>query len=75
MNKMFTFMAGALCGALVGGVTALLLTPASGNELKTNAQVRWDAALADARQAMADTQQELEEQFEQAKTGGVVGSM
>lgn len=69
MNKMFSFMAGAICGALIGGVTALLLTPASGEQLKADAQSRWDAALSDARQAMEDKQHELENQFEQAKKG------
>ena len=69
MNKMFSFMAGALCGALVGGVAALLLTPASGDDLKNNAQARWQAALDDAREAMQETQRQLEIQFEQAKQG------
>jgi gas vesicle protein len=69
MNKMFSFMAGAFCGALVGGISALLLTPASGEELKNNAQARVNAAVADARRAMAETQHQLEIQFEQAKKG------
>lgn len=69
MNKMFSFMAGALCGALVGGISALLLTPASGEELKNNAQTRVQAAVADARTAMEETQRQLETQFEQAKKG------
>ena len=69
MNKMFSFMAGALCGALIGSVTALLLTPASGTQLKSNVQDRWDTALADAHQAKENKQHELELQFEQAKRG------
>ena len=28
MNKIFSFLAGAFCGALVGGVATLFLTPA-----------------------------------------------
>ena len=69
MNKMFSFMAGALCGALVGGITALLLTPSSGADLKHNAQVRLHAAMDDARSAMEETQRQLETEFEQAKKG------
>lgn len=69
MNKMFSFMAGALCGALVGGISALLLTPASGAELKHNAQARLHAAMDDARTAMEETQRQLETEFEQAKRG------
>lgn len=66
---MFSFMAGALCGALIGGITALLLTPASGEDLKHNAQARWQAAINDARTAMEETQRQLENEFEQAKKG------
>ena len=62
-------MAGALCGALVGGISALLLTPASGADLKHNAQARWQAAVADARTAMEETQRQLENEFEEAKKG------
>lgn len=69
MNKMFSFIAGAMCGALIGGVTALLLTPTSGADLKSGAQARWQSAMTDARLAMAETQAELEAQFEQAKQG------
>ena len=38
MNKFMGFMAGAVCGALVGAVAALLLTPASGPELIESAE-------------------------------------
>lgn len=67
MNKMFSFMAGAICGALIGSVAALLLTPNSGEQLITDVQDRFNTAMADARQAMEDKQHELEMQFEQAK--------
>ena len=69
MNKIFSFFAGALCGALVGGVTALLLTPASGNSLKEDAQARWQEALREANLAMEEKRQELETQFSQASRG------
>lgn len=35
MRRLMNFFAGALCGALVGAVTALLLAPTSGEELQT----------------------------------------
>jgi gas vesicle protein len=35
MRRFMTFLAGTLCGALVGAVTALLLAPSSGEELQT----------------------------------------
>ena len=69
MNKLFSFMAGAMCGALVGGVTALLLTPASGSELRSEATARWENALQEARQARSQTREALEAEFERMKDG------
>lgn len=69
MRKMFSFLAGGMCGALVGAVTALLLAPASGDELRNNAVARWDAAMQDARNAMEARRIELESQFERMKEG------
>ena len=51
MGKVMGFLAGAVCGALVGGVAALLLTPASGTELVQNVEERWQLTLSEARQA------------------------
>lgn len=69
MNKLFSFMAGALCGALVGGVTALLLTPASGNELRGEAAARWEAAMEEAQKARAQARKQLQTEFERMKVG------
>ena len=65
MNKLFSFMAGALCGTLVGAVAGLLLTPASGEELRMQAQARWDAAMTEAELARMQTRQRLETEFQQ----------
>ena len=65
MNKAFSFMAGALCGALIGGVTALLLTPASGVELKKNVVERWEMAKQEASRAMEETRIQLEDEYRQ----------
>ena len=67
MNKVFSFLAGGMCGALVGAVTALLLAPASGDELRSNAVARWDMAVQDARMAMEERRMELERQFERMR--------
>ena len=69
MNKALNFMAGALCGALVGGVAALLLAPTSGEELRSDVTARWEEALAEAHQAMEDTRRQMQEQFEQMQKG------
>jgi gas vesicle protein len=69
MNKALNFMAGALCGALVGGVAALLLAPTSGEELRSDVTARWEEALAEAHQAMEDTRRQMQQQFEQMQKG------
>jgi gas vesicle protein len=53
----------------VGAVTALLLTPASGQQLRSNAEARWDLAMQEAQRAMDEKRQELNTQFEQMKKG------
>lgn len=63
MKRIFSFMAGALCGVLVGGVTTLLLTPASGEDLRQRAETHWQMAMDEARQARDAKQRELEAQF------------
>lgn len=63
MGKVMGFLAGAVCGALVGGVAALLLTPASGTELIQNVEERWQLTLAEARQARDEKRRELETQY------------
>lgn len=65
MNRVLSFSAGAICGALLGGVLVLLLTPASGEDLKQMAQDRWQLALDEGRQAMEARRRELEAQFQQ----------
>lgn len=69
MNKALNFMAGALCGALVGAVTALLLAPASGEQLRDDVISRWEEALNEARAAMEETRRDMQEQFEQMQQG------
>ena len=69
MNRILSFLAGALCGAVVGATAALLLAPESGEDLRLDMVTRWEEALAEARQAMEDTRRELQAQFEQMQKG------
>lgn len=69
MNKLFSFLAGSICGALVGSVLVLLLTPASGEDLRANAQARWNEAISEAQRAREETEKQLQMQFEQMKQG------
>lgn len=63
MGKVMGFLAGAVCGALVGAVTALLLTPGSGAELIQEAEDRWQLTLTEARHARDEKRRELEAQY------------
>ena len=67
MSKFWSFSAGALSGALVGGIVTLLFTPKSGDDLINDAENRWNSAVDEANRARIEKQQELEAQFEMAK--------
>ena len=68
MNKVFSFMAGAISGALVGSVAVILLTPASGEELKQGVVDRWNLALEEARNAREQKRIELETAYQEASS-------
>ncbi len=69
MRKIMNFFAGGIAGVLVGGVAALLMTPASGDELRGSAQSRLDMFLDEIRRASAERRTELEAQLEALKRG------
>ena len=54
---------------VAGGVAALLMTPASGDELRGSAQSRLDMFLDEIRRASAERRAELEAQLEALKRG------
>ena len=63
MNKLMGFLAGALCGAVVGGVAALLLAPMAGDELQERARHQFDDLVTEARGAAAEKRAQLEKQL------------
>lgn len=69
MNKFFGFLAGVMCGAIVGAVAALLLTPESGSQLRSDAQKRFDELMAEGRKAAAQRRSELMGEFDAMKRG------
>ncbi len=69
MNKILSFIAGSMCGAVVGATIALLLAPASGEELRGEMVHRWEEALNEARLAMEETRRDLQAQFEMMQQG------
>lgn len=68
MNKLFSFMAGAISGALVGGVVVILFTPTSGEELKQGAADHLNLVLEEARNAREQKRIELETQYREASS-------
>jgi gas vesicle protein len=63
MRRIIGFIAGAMCGVIVGAVAALLLAPASGVELRQRVRARVEELVAEGRQAAEDRRAELEAQL------------
>jgi gas vesicle protein len=63
MRRFLTFIAGAFCGALVGAVTALLLAPYAGEELRTRTRERVETFRDEVRDAYATRVAQLEDEL------------
>jgi gas vesicle protein len=74
MSKITSFLSGALLGVAVGAITALLLTPLSGEELQEQARDQWDTMWEDARRAADEKRAQLEEELAKLKKEGVAES-
>ena len=61
MRKFLSFLGGTLMGALVGATLSLLLTPSSGDTLRTQIRERFTALQDELSQAAAERRSELEE--------------
>lgn len=64
MKKIFGFLTGAVIGGLVGSALALLLTPSSGNELRSQLQERISHLQEELKEAAASRRADLEKQLE-----------
>jgi gas vesicle protein len=69
MRKFMSFLAGVLCGALVGAVTAILLAPYSGVELQERIRAQVEDLVEKGRQAAMVKRTELEAQLDAFKRG------
>jgi gas vesicle protein len=67
MRRIFTFFSGVVLGALVGAAVALLLTPASGEQLRGDIQTRYIELKEEVQQAADMRRQELEEQLRELR--------
>jgi len=63
MNRVLSFFTGAVMGGLVGATLALLLTPASGEELRTKMQDQAKQIQAEVKAATESRRVELETQL------------
>ena len=71
MGKVLFFMGGVIAGIVIGGAAALLLTPQSGQDLRTGAQQRYQDAVQAGRQAAEERKQQLIAEYEAMKRGEV----
>jgi hydroxyethylthiazole kinase-like sugar kinase family protein len=66
-GSLFRFLGGIMVGATVGAVTAALLAPKSGEQLKSDAQSYWEQIKQAGADAEAQRRFELEGKFRKAK--------
>ena len=64
MRLFMNFVAGAFCGALVGSVVALLITPVSGEELQTRTRERVSSLSDEMQNAYETRRAQLEAELE-----------
>jgi gas vesicle protein len=64
MRRFMTFLAGTICGALVGAVTALLLAPYAGEELRSRALDRIEVFRDEIREAYSTRAAQMEAELE-----------
>jgi gas vesicle protein len=65
MKKAMSFIFGAVIGGVIGGITALLLAPYSGEELQTVIKNEVDKIQIEIKEAAQKKRAELEEQLEE----------
>ena len=68
MRRFMTFLAGTICGALVGAVTALLLAPYAGEDLRSRAMERIEGFRDEIREAYTTRVAQLEAELEALRT-------
>ena len=65
MKKAMAFIFGAVLGGVLGGITALMLAPYSGEELRTVIQKEVDNIQVEIKEAAQKKRVELEEQLDE----------
>jgi gas vesicle protein len=70
MRSFWNFLSGMVLGAAVGAVTALILAPESGSQLRKDIRREIDEILNEGRRAASDRRSELEDQLAQLRRDG-----
>ncbi|HLE73631.1 MAG TPA: YtxH domain-containing protein [Anaerolineales bacterium] len=70
MRRVFSFLLGTASGALVGATLAILLTPASGADLRSELRHRVTKFLGELEEAAQQRRAELERQLEAMRHPG-----
>ncbi len=65
MRKAMAFTFGAVLGGIIGGLTALLLAPFSGEELRSSIQKQVDQIQIEIKDAAQKKREELEQQLDE----------
>jgi len=65
MRKAMAFTFGAVLGGILGGLTALLLAPSSGEELRSSIQKQVDQIQIEIKEAGQKKREELEHQLDE----------
>jgi gas vesicle protein len=63
MNRSTSFLLGAIIGGTIGAITAILLAPTSGENLRSNIAARADQIRSEVNQAATERRAELERQL------------
>jgi gas vesicle protein len=63
MNRIFSFLSGAIIGGLIGAAVGLLLAPSSGEDLRLQIQDRAQEIQNEVKQAAATRRAEMEHQL------------
>jgi gas vesicle protein len=70
MRSFWNFLSGMLLGAAIGAVTALILAPESGDQLRKDIRREIDEILNEGRRAASDRRSELEDQLARLRRDG-----
>ena len=68
MRRFMSFITGALCGALVGSVAALLLAPESGEDIRNQIRLRTESFRDEVKEAYSARVAQLEAELESLRS-------